>query len=350
MPFYGHRRPSDSHDAEANPQGALGSMYQAAQTLGAVGAPASLRSGNPNTNPNSTATADAHLLPPESTAGSLSGRRYTVPRRNSDTGNATPQRPSTMANSAQPFDPAAARRSVAFGRQPEELHIPGSANPHQQYAADAGSSNPPAISVQQSVPHYGGSSSNNNNSTLPGALQPGNTNRPPALSMNTAPSALPTLPQISTQAQSSTTSSRPLTINSHGHSRSSPAGFEQPSYKQYGHTPDNSKYVSTPSAGYTPHTPQGSKYSPLGLADIRPPKDSVLADITMSPTANTYNGEPQIPTNSNYVAPWPIYAVDWCKWPMSTTGSFTGKIALGSYLEDSHNYVRDPTVDSAAWD
>ncbi|KAJ9212232.1 hypothetical protein DTO166G4_6176 [Paecilomyces variotii] len=341
MPFYGHHHSSDTHDAEANLHGALGGIYQAAQTLGAVGAPVgSLRSGNPN-----STTADAHLLPPEST-GSNSGRRYTVPRRNSDTGSATSQRPSTMANSAQSFDPAA-RRSAAFGRQPEELHIPGSANPlsatnprqqaNQGYVTDSGSStNPPAINVQQTVPQYGGSSNN----TLPGALQPGNTNRPPALSMNTAPSALPTLPQISTQTQSSTASSRPLTINSHGHSRSSPAGFEQPTYKQYGHTPDNTKYASTPSTGYPPHTPQGAKYSPLGLADIRPTKDSVLADITMSPTANTYNGEPQIPTNSNYVAPWPIYAVDWCKWPMSTTGSFTGKIALGSHLEDSHNYIQ----------
>lgn len=348
MHFHGHHQSSaDQHDAQSNPHDALGTIYQAAQTLGAVGAPvASLRTGNPN----STATADTHLLHSES-IGSNSGRRYTLPRRNSDTGSATPQRPSTMANSAQQFDPA--RRAAAFGRQPEELHIPGSGNttsarqPSSQYVAppDAGNSNPPSINVQQSVSQqgqYGGS-----NNTLPGALQPGNTNRPPALSMNTAPSAVPTLPQISTQTQQSTTSSRPLTINSHGHSRSSPAGFEQPTYKQYGHTPDNSKYVSPPSAGYTPHTPQGAKYSPLGLADIRPPKDSLLSDIAMSPSANAYNGDAQVPTNSNYVAPWPIYAVDWCKWPMSATGSFAGKIAIGSYLEDSHNYVRDPTVETA---
>lgn len=51
------------------------------------------------------------------------------------------------------------------------------------------------------------------------------------------------------------------------------------------------------------------------------------------------NGDMQFPTNSNYVAPWPIYAADWCKWPMSSGGSFAGKVAMGSYLEDGHNYV-----------
>jgi WD repeat-containing protein 68 len=54
-----------------------------------------------------------------------------------------------------------------------------------------------------------------------------------------------------------------------------------------------------------------------------------------------YNGgDNQVPTNSNYVAPWPIYAVDWCKWPITGNSGFGGKLALGSYLEDNHNYVR----------
>lgn len=47
----------------------------------------------------------------------------------------------------------------------------------------------------------------------------------------------------------------------------------------------------------------------------------------------------QHPTNSNYLAPWPIFAVDWCKWPPKTNVS-QGKIAIGSYLEDNHNYIQ----------
>lgn len=98
-------------------------------------------------------------------------------------------------------------------------------------------------------------------------------------------------------------------------------------------------YPSSP--GYPPQTPQGSKYSPLGLADIRPGGESLLMDTSSGPGSLQYNAEPQVPTNSNYLAPWPIYAVDWCKWPLSGgPGSFGGKIALGSYLEDNHNYVR----------
>jgi len=34
-----------------------------------------------------------------------------------------------------------------------------------------------------------------------------------------------------------------------------------------------------------------------------------------------------------------MFAVDWCKWPPKTNTS-AGKIAIGSYLEDNHNYIQ----------
>ena len=40
---------------------------------------------------------------------------------------------------------------------------------------------------------------------------------------------------------------------------------------------------------------------------------------------------------SNYMAQWPMYAFDWCKWRPQGNGA--GKLAIGSYLEDGHNYV-----------
>ncbi|KAJ5412255.1 uncharacterized protein N7487_006614 [Penicillium crustosum] len=236
------------------------------------------------------------------------------------------------------------RRSAVFSRQPEELHIPptGLINPnlsrqsssHDYPATPDGGARLPSINVQQSS-QYGGDG-NNSSTALPGALQPGNQNRPAAVSINTAPSVVPTMSQSSSQ-----TNHRASMINSHGHSRSSPAGFDQSLYKQHG-APDGSKYPSSP-GGFPPHTPQGSKYSPLGLSDIRPSGEHMLSEALMNPGISSMpysNGENQVPTNSNYVAPWPIYAVDWCKWPITGNAGFGGKLAMGSYLEDSHNYIQ----------
>ncbi|KAJ6140586.1 hypothetical protein N7470_010382 [Penicillium chermesinum] len=236
-------------------------------------------------------------------------------------------------------------RRSAVGRQPEELHIPstGLVNPNlsRQLPSNEYPTTPdapvPSINVHSSSqpPHYGSGSGSNSNVRLPGALTPGNQQRPPAVSVNTAPSVLPTLPQASSQQ-----SHRSSMINSHGHSRSSPAGFDQTMYKQHG-SAEGSSYPSSPGAGYPPQTPQGSKYSPLGLADIRPPGNHLLGESLMSPSAMQYNGDSPVPSNSNYIAPWPIYAVDWCKWPIpGSSSSFGGKLALGSYLEDSHNYIQ----------
>lgn len=259
-----------------------------------------------------------------------------------------------MSNPTQPFD---SRRATSYGR-PEELHIP-SAGPNLQrqsmsHEYPAGQDNPvPSINVHSlgSQPgQYGGGGSSGASGVLPGALQPGNVNRPPAVSVNTAPSALPTLPELNTPMQPTSQSgqqppsaqqqqtpqqqqpnARASMVNSHGHSRSSPAGFEQPKYRQPG---------SSPGSAYPPHTPQGTKYSPLGLADIRPTGDLLGDPITSSGMA-PFNGDNPVPTNSNYIAPWPIYSMDWCKWPITgSSSSFGGKIALGSYLEDNHNYVR----------
>ncbi|KAJ5376792.1 hypothetical protein N7509_013678 [Penicillium cosmopolitanum] len=217
------------------------------------------------------------------------------------------------------------RRSAIFGRTPEELHIPstGLINPNLSRQPPQDYPTTPDASAAAQVPSINVHSSQSqhqqhpgtSNSALPGSLTPGNQHRPSAVSVNTAPSVIPTLQQQQ-QPSAQQASHRTSMINSHGHSRSSPAGFDQ-------------------------STPQGSKYSPLGLADIRPPGEHLLGDSLMSPGSLPYNGETQIPTNSNYVAPWPIYAVDWCKWPMTgSSSSFGGKLALGSYLEDNHNYIQ----------
>ena len=169
--------------------------------------------------------------------------------------------------------------------------------------------------------------------SLPGALQPG---RPAAVSSNTAPSSIPTLPPISTSNQPqqlSSPSRASTTSHSHSYSRSSPAAT---------YPDDTHKYASTPTHKYmAAHTPQTATYSPLGLEDIRPRADLGIDDGLAS--ANPYQAMYTEPTNCNYLAPFPVYSYDWCKWPVHQhgLGDAAGKMAIGSYLEDGHNYVSD---------
>ncbi|KAL7269168.1 hypothetical protein RUND412_008179 [Rhizina undulata] len=43
--------------------------------------------------------------------------------------------------------------------------------------------------------------------------------------------------------------------------------------------------------------------------------------------------------NGRWMSPWGLYAVDWCKWPVPA-GQGYGRVAVGSYAEDSHNYIQ----------
>ena len=351
MPFHGHHRsspPGNHQDTPPNPHGAVGGMFQATQTLGSIGAPPGVLT--------SAGTDGLFFSSDSSTRLNGGDGNPSSSRRNSELPNPGARQSTavpTMPSPSQSFDPS--RRGPAFGRQPEELHIPtahhslGSNDRRQQgqpqlpNQADYGHL-PPAINVQQSAtnhPQYSAS-----NSALPGALQSGHMNRPGPSSTNTAPSSLATLSQLSTQPSTSTPS-RSSTINNnnnnnnnHGYSRSSPSGFDHQKYKHVGSTPDSTKFMSPNSAGYHSQTPQASPYSPLGLADIRPHTESGLPEDITGPNVPPNNEFSQVPTNSNYLAPWAAYALDWCKWPTPPNSSSAGKIALGSYLEDSHNFVR----------
>lgn len=220
----------------------------------------------------------------------------------------------------------------------------GSARHHSYHAShEFGSSGAPEISLHQATPqgsHYSNISAAN---SLPGSLQPG---RPGASTSMTAPSTIPTLPQVQSSHQQHSSSSRPSTALTSGHahtySRSSPAGLDTPKYSSFANTPDSAKYVSPPTHRYSSsQTLQGdSTYSPLGLADIRPLGESGL-DGPQSANPYSNDGLPAFPTNSNYLAPWAVYAFDWCKWPVQPPNSsdYAGKMAIGSYVEDGHNFV-----------
>ena len=198
----------------------------------------------------------------------------------------------------------------------------------------------PGINVHQATPQGSHPSTFSLGASLPGSLQPG---RPGASTSITAPSTIPTLPQIQNSTQPMNNSSRPSTAShAHSHSRSSPAGMDTLKYSPFVNTPETTKYATPPSHRYTSSqtTPGDSAYSPLGLADIRPIGDSGL-DGPQSANPYSNEGYPDFPTISNYLAPWPVYAYDWCKWPVqqSSSGGSAGKMAIGSYVEDGHNFV-----------
>lgn len=256
---------------------------------------------------------------------------------------------SSIPNSSQSFETP--RRSQTYGRRPEELHIPFSGTSMGQQSSkdlprstsyhstqDVGAGLTPGINVQQATPQAN-QFSNTQGGSLPGALQPG---RPGHPTINTASSSIPGLPHSSNKPLSAQSARSSTGGQAHSYSRSSPAGMDQQKYVPYTNTPESSKYTSTPTHKYSSQTPQGdSIYSPLGLADIRPLADQEMSDGPSSANPYSNDGLLSVPTNSNYLAPWAVYAFDWCKWPVQQHVSKDGggKMAIGSYVEDGHNFV-----------
>lgn len=367
MPLPGHHHTSSgsaSHTVPSNQPSAASGLYQAAHTLGSVGAPAgSLRVATSST----TAAGTDNFYTSGGNAPGLNSGGQTAPPAMAGlpgpgVSNPTSASMSTPSSSSQQFE--ARRRAQTFERQPEELHMPSNAAmgqhtsralpPHAQQqlhqpSQDYFAVGPPGISLQQATPQGSQYPRETLGPTLPGALQAGNAGRPGPLSTNTAPSTVPTVSHISTQSQQYATPARSSTItHPHSYSRSSPPGHDTPKYIPFSNTPENSKYASPPNHKYSSsQTPSGlTSNSPLGLSDIRPRADSGLSDGPAGGNPYSYDGASPTPTNSNYLAPWAIYAFDWCKWPVQQYhgNNSAGKIAVGSYLEDGHNFVSTSTL------
>lgn len=199
----------------------------------------------------------------------------------------------------------------------------------REYQAQA-----PRISLEQASP---GGQQYQSGGQLPGALQPG---RPGSMSSN----ATPMIPSQGMGGPEYTTPSRGVNLGpSHNYTRSSPAastGFDSGYVPYTATTPgtDQGQFTSPANQKYTPQNSQRTVSStPLGLADIRPRADSSISETLAGANPYSYDGANAVPTNSNYLAPWAIYAFDWCKWPAQ--GHDAGKVAVGSYLEDGHNFV-----------
>ena len=251
--------------------------------------------------------------------------------------------PSAAPHNAQGYDTP--RKAQSAARRPEELYYGEQSQslnqftPQSQQASrfpgqqDTPVGQAPNIHLQQATP-LGSQFPSTPSGSMSESFQSGSTGRPGPSTAYTAPTTVPTMPQVNSQQYAPP--SRSAILNStHSHSRSSPAGLDQ-KYIPFSGTP-----TATPTSSskmYSPQTPTGSSiYSPLGLSDIRPRANSDLNNEATGPNA-TFDVNPR-QTNSNYMAPWATYAYDWCKWPVNN-GNGCGKMAVGSYLEDPHNFIQ----------
>lgn len=351
MPF-GHHHQS-AHNSPA------AGIYQAAAALGSIGAPG----GNLRTATSGQTSAGTDAFQPSSSGGNLqaageqtpyhAGSGQAAAHPATHTGAQSQSRASTMTASRAPDSelhistaPApASASSVPQSQQPQAMY-----SSSDNYSA-------PNIQLQQATPgsahsQYGGPSQ-----AIPNALQPAagaaQQQRPGPSSAYTAP-VVPTQTQIASNAQQYTLPTRSNTIHqsqpsphsSHTYSRSSPAGLgPDQKYIPFSNTPEQTKYAAnTPAQKYYPTTPSGAaSQSPLELNDIRPRANSTMNQEGQSSHNHAQIHEQnKVPSNSNYLAPWSIYAYDWCKWNVQG-GNSAGKMAVGSYLEDNHNFVSHST-------
>lgn len=289
MPFHGSHRPSFSssssshNNAQHSSHDTAAGIFQAAQTLGSIGVPANLRtaavSNTAAAQPTTSAGTDL-FLDHQSSSSASSSR---------PTGSMASSNPGATSNYGLPSHPASGmtpqQRPPQYGRNPQdELHM----------------------------------------------------QRPPRIALET-PTHQTTAAPLHSPMESYAGSSRPPAMNaSHSYSRSSPAAAYD-SYQGGMNSEPPSQNLTSPSK-YTPVSQRNVSNTPLGLADIRPRADSNISEAGL-PGANpySYDGASAMPTNSNYLAPWAIYAFDWCKWPAQNGDA--GKVAVGSYLEDGHNFV-----------
>jgi WD repeat-containing protein 68 len=112
-------------------------------------------------------------------------------------------------------------------------------------------------------------------------------------------------------------------------------------YIPFNQTPNQTPLSSNPKAfnAMSSGNPSGgTSHSPLNLTDIRSRTISDAQEPAMG--TNMMYSYNDAPTNSNYMAPFATYAFDWCSWPVQGGGSSAGKMAVGSYLEDPHNFIQ----------
>ncbi|KAL2169103.1 hypothetical protein VTG60DRAFT_6430 [Thermothelomyces hinnuleus] len=251
------------------------------------------------------------------------------------------------------------RRTGTFSSQHDEMHMSQGMTGHQSHQGHQGhqgqqqmsprdySTGAPHIKLDQAPPNLPQVPGYQGPGSVPNVLQPGGLgSRQPTVPSNTAPT-LPSMQQQSDyQSLQSQPSSKQTSMNlSHSYTHSSPSGpYESGGSGYVPYTPttpgggaSSSQYMSPTEPKYnTSSNSQRVPNTPLGLADIRPRADSSLSDgLPGTPGSEPASAQSR---TSNYMAPWALYAFDWCKWAPQPNSA--GKLAIGSYLEDGHNYIQ----------
>lgn len=334
MPFHLHSSSSSSqNNAQQIPHGAGSGILHVTQSLGSFGAP----TGNLSNAIAGKTTAGTDSLHSFTTSTSSSKLREPQAATQSAYTPQSPRSPAASSSARAGMNPQQQFETPRRPRQ-DDFHPPSNegnmASPRNPLSPREYAQTAPRINLEQATPE---SSQYHAPSQLPASLQPG---RPSAMSVNTAPAA-PNLSQSNAQDQYATPS-RPSAIGlAHSYTHSSPTtAFEG----GHGYSPFSPATPNTDQGYFAP--PANAKYTPsqrailntpLGLADIRPRADSGISEGLPGANPYSYDGANATPTNSNYLAPWAIYAFDWCKWPAKNHDA--GKLAVGSYLEDGHNFV-----------
>lgn len=236
---------------------------------------------------------------------------------------------------------AAPRRTGAYD---EQHHMSGSSQYQHGQLSPRDYSTPgaaPHIKLEQAPSNP---SSYQGTPVVPSALQPGPTmGRSPVIGATTAPT-LPTIQGSMSQQQDYPTPSKPSLSLSYTRSSPGSGGYDgsNATFSPYSPTTpggagaSSSQFMSPTDRSYNaPGSQRNISHTPLGLADIRPRADSSLSDGM--PSGVEFGTQNPPPGTSNYMAPWATYAFDWCKW--APQGNGAGKVAMGSYLEDGHNFV-----------
>ena len=323
MSYQPHHQHSISHDSgqHDNFYSAANALYQSGQTFASAGIP------------NNAGWSAAQPAPVQPQPQPGQGQGYRTHRPSYSNGSISRQSSLRYAPPAYQQQQAGLPSSPAAQLSPRRPTLSGHtmSDGYSYGAPPAYGNNEVNFQIQPPTPGHPPAS-------VPGSLQAGQSRGIPSQ----APQ-LPPLPQISTQLQHPPSlSARPSVSGAHSYSKSSPGNMDPgtPKYKAFSNnTPDASKYMSTSSYPPSSSSIGPQSYSPLGLADIRPRTEADLAQLASSPGGPMLEEPSPYPTNSNYLAPWPIFAVDWCKWQPKTQAG-CGKIAIGSYLEDNHNYIQ----------
>lgn len=342
MPFHSHHHHNNHQGGQKDPASGI---IQSGGALAALGAGSlnlqRLASGQGDTFVNSNDSISYTKTGPEV---DMANHQIPANRLGLDPSAPMSAPPPDSNQQGQPFTtPGRTHARVPSNAPP--LQQPYTPQHQQQPFQDTGYTSAPAFNVHQATPQGSQSSSvvpsHANTSSVPGALQPaGGAARPAPSSTFSAPNTVPTM-QIQTNAQQYTqTPSRSSTL--HSHSRSSPTAMDgSQKYIPFNQTPTQTPTATTsnPKAynlAQAP-TPAGPSHSPLNLTDIR---SRAVSDANEGAAGtNTLFSYSDTPTNSNYLAPFATYAYDWCKWPVSG-GTGAGKMAVGSYLEDPHNFIQ----------